>query len=463
MMELTGHLADHVASIDFFHMTEAVRGRTIYCLLDLISAAVAGHKAPAAVIARTDTSFFLGEGSAPIWMANKNTSLAGAIFCNATSASTLDLDDGHRAARGHPGACVIPVVLSLAATEPNVTGEDVLAAIIAGYEVGVRLAAGQNPLGIPTHQTGRWGALAAAAAAGRLLRASPPVIAQALAIAGVLSPNMRANGSSGYSRQTGNHVKEGIAFSAATGAHAFALARCGYTGPIDLLDNVDFYNEAIIRKDLGRDFRIMGTYFKRYACCRYIHPAIDAFRDLTERHHISAEEISRVEVNTFRWAKKLQNDHAPRNIVGLQYSLPYCLAAVALMGTDCLLPIGEDLLDRDELSAFCRRISINVDPACDEAFPEQTMAYVVIHARDKRFVSERTEPLGDISRPMGWQDLVSKFRRLASPSFGLADQDAIIANFEAVIAEKATFEDTGRSKRVFKHRRLLKLLASPNA
>jgi 2-methylcitrate dehydratase PrpD len=123
-----------------------------------------------------------------------------ALLVNSSAASALYLDDGNRSARGHPGACVVPTVLTLAATQPQVSAEDMLAAIVAGYDVGVRVAAAQNPEGIATRQTGRWAAFAAAAAAGRLLKADPAHLAQALAIAGVLAPNQRANGSSGYSR-----------------------------------------------------------------------------------------------------------------------------------------------------------------------------------------------------------------------------------------------------------------------
>jgi 2-methylcitrate dehydratase PrpD len=460
-MELTRYLADHVASIDVATMSTDVRVRAIHCLLDLISAAAAGYHAPAADMSRSEARFFLGDGGTPIWMANQNASLAGAIFCNAASASALDLDDGHRAARGHPGACVIPVVLSVAATEPSVTAADALAAIIVGYEVGVRIAAAQNPEGIPTHQSGRWSALAAAAAAGRLLRATPSVIAQALAISGVLSPNMRANGSSGYSKRTGNHVKEGIPFSAVTGAHSFVLARRGYTGPTDLLDHPDFYDEALIRQGLGQDFQIMGTYFKRYACCRYIHPAIDAFRELIAIYQLAAEEISKIEVYTFSWAKRLENSLGPRNIVELQYSLPYCLAAVALVDADSLLPIGDHLLGRADLSAFSRKVSIMVDPVCEDAFPAQTMANVVVHARDTRFVSGRREPIGDVARPMTWEDLVSKFRRLATPSFGTADQDDIIDSLEAMLEDGGTSDVQVGAEGGFGHARLLNVLARP--
>jgi beta-glucosidase-like glycosyl hydrolase len=45
---------------------------------------------------------------------------------------------GHRLAMGHPGAAVIPTALALAA-ETQATAYELYAAIVAGYEVSVRL------------------------------------------------------------------------------------------------------------------------------------------------------------------------------------------------------------------------------------------------------------------------------------------------------------------------------------
>jgi 2-methylcitrate dehydratase PrpD len=55
----------------------------------------------------------------------------------------LDLDDGHRAAGGHPGAAVIPGVFAVA-RELGAEWPETLAALTAGYEVGVRIAAGRD-------------------------------------------------------------------------------------------------------------------------------------------------------------------------------------------------------------------------------------------------------------------------------------------------------------------------------
>ena len=64
---------------------------------------------------------------------------AGAAFLNGALAHSLDFDDTHAAASLHPGAPVIPAALA-AGEMVGASGADVLAAIVAGYEITCRVA-----------------------------------------------------------------------------------------------------------------------------------------------------------------------------------------------------------------------------------------------------------------------------------------------------------------------------------
>jgi 2-methylcitrate dehydratase PrpD len=309
-------------------------------------------------------------------MSAKTAAPVAALLCNAAAACALDLDDGHLAARGHPGACVIPTVLTLA-TQSKVTGHALVSAIIAGYDIGVRIAAAQNPQSTPTRQSGRWAAFAAVAAGASMRRTRPAHIAQALAIAGVLAPNQQANGSSGYSSDTGNDVKEGIAWSTATGLTALYLAMSGHTGPADLLDHPDYYDRERIVDQLGDRWdrryifqtlcllpiysrasrRAVGDHDRARSCCRGDHVC-------NSRH---------VRMGAQAW----QQDQA-RNLVDIQYSLPYCLAVTAIHGPAALAPVDVRLLNRSDLSRFAERVRIKADPEFDRLFPHQTLARVTV-------------------------------------------------------------------------------------
>lgn len=428
-MYATRTLAAYISACNADNLTRSIRDKTVCCMLDVITAAVAGYETPGAAAVRRVATNIFGPGAAAIWFSGETLSSTGAAFCNAAAASALDLDDGHRAARGHPGAAVIPAVFAIASDVSTPSG-DIITAIALGYEIGVRIAAAQNPNAIRSRQSGRWAGYAAVAAAGRLSGVAAIQLSQALAIAGVLAPNQDANGSSGYSKLTGNDVKEGISWAVSTGMTALHLARSGYTGPEDILDHASHYDTASILNDLTEPRKIEGVYFKPYACCRYIHPAIDAFRDLNSQHGFSAEEIADIEVQTFAWVLKLGNRIDPENLTDIQYSLPYCVAITAVDGCHALAPIGAPLMNRPDLSLLARRVRITVDDAIDRRFPTETLARVVIVDRQgHRLVSSVTTPRGDVGRPMDWGDVREKFLRITAPKMGHEKQRAFLTGF----------------------------------
>ncbi|MEQ1773340.1 MAG: MmgE/PrpD family protein [Burkholderiales bacterium] len=408
-MHTTRILADYVFASRADNLPERTHEAALRCILDLLTVAVAGYRTPAAEGTRRVARELYGNGRAAIWFSGQAMTATGAVLCNSTAASALDLDDGNRAARGHPGAAVIPVALAVA-SEINASAEAVIAAIVAGYEVGVRVAAARNAANAISRQSGRWSGYAAVATAGLLRKTPPHQMSHAFAIAGVTAPNQEANGSSGYSRLTGNDVKEGIAWSSAGGLTALHLAEAGLTGPEDILDHASHFSRAHLLGGLGENPLIGATYFKPYSCCRYNHSAIDAFTALMADHSLPPNDIVAVDVHTFGWALKLGNKIEPQNLVDVQYSIPYCIGMAAIMGSAALLPIEADALNRPDVSEFARKVTLHTDAALDARFPDETLARVVITTHNATFESPVTTPRGEPSNPMSWEDLREKFR-----------------------------------------------------
>ncbi|HEU4331650.1 MAG TPA: MmgE/PrpD family protein, partial [Lapillicoccus sp.] len=61
-----------------------------------------------------------------------------AMYLNASAMAADQLQDGHRLARGHPASHVVPAVLALA-EQVDADGTELLSAVLAGYEAGVRV------------------------------------------------------------------------------------------------------------------------------------------------------------------------------------------------------------------------------------------------------------------------------------------------------------------------------------
>src|SRR5262249_41981199 len=133
------------------------------------------------------------DGPCCAWLTGEQASPTAASFHNCWMATRLDLDDGHRRARGHPGAAVIPAVLAEAdrfdAAGRAADDDAILRAIVVGYEVGLRIAGARGFYA----RTGFWAGFAAAAGAAALRGLPPARVAHALAIAGETGPHMATN------------------------------------------------------------------------------------------------------------------------------------------------------------------------------------------------------------------------------------------------------------------------------
>lgn len=428
-MHVTQLLAEHVVALRTRALPQAARASAMACLTDLLGAAIAGFHTPLAMRTRRAAATLYAPGTSPVWFAGTLLNAAGAALCNSAAASALDIDDGNRPARGHPGAAVIPAALAVAA-EVNAAADELLAAIVAGYEIGVRVATARNAA--PTtvsRQSGRWTGYAAVAAAGCLRRTPPDVLAQAFAIAGVSAPNQEANGSSGYSKLTGNDVKEGIAWSTAGGIAALHFAEAGLTGPLDLLDHESHFARAPLvdgLDGLGAHHAIEQTYFKLYACCRYNHCAIDAFLSVLAAHRIAPGEIEAVAVHTFGWALQLGNKVEPQNLIDVQYSVPYCMAIAAMAGAQALAPIESSVLQRADLTALARRITLHKDAALDAQFPARTLARVTVKTADRVYESPVSGPRGEASQPLSPAELREKFLAVTRVAMSAPQQQTLL-------------------------------------
>lgn len=385
---------------------EAARQAAFRCILDLLAAAAAGLDEPGPIAVRHMAMTVMGSGSVPLWFSGKTGSVIGAAWANSAAASALDLDDGHRMARGHPGAAVIPAAFAVA-NETGSSLEDMLSAIVIGYEIGVIIAAARTSYG----NSGTWAAYAVVATAAALRRTDADTLEHALAIAGESAPNQLFS-SAPTPRDPapeGSDVKEGIPWSVVTGLDALGLAEAGYTGPRNILDSRRHYDFAE-DLSLGTSLHIRHTYFKLYACCRHVRAPLDAFLELINRHGIKPEEIEAIEVETTSGALRISNRVRPSNLTDVQYSIPYCLALAAIAGPPALLPLTREALSQDGVSLLANRVRLILNREFDARFPAETLARVTIVHGGQSVVSDATAPLGEASNPLSWSQLEEKFK-----------------------------------------------------
>mgnify|MGYP001157628420 FL=1 len=421
-------LADYALEMRFDRLPAETIASAQNCVLDCIASAIAGAQNPGARASRVAAGAAFGQGEqASVWFSGARLPTAAAILANSTAASILDLDDGHRAATGHPGAAIIPVCLAVA-EEQGSSWEELITAIVIGYEIAVRVAAGRDFSRLDTMSTGKWCNYGVAAAVSRLRGLKREVMIQAMAVSGVYGPNQSA---AGYSKVMGNHAKEGITWSTVTGCIAASLAEAGFTGPTDILDHPAYFDRASILRGLGRSFAIDRVYFKPYSCCRWAHAAIDGLTDIIEGDGLRWEAVKSVEVHTFERALKLNNEPDPNTLEGAQYSVPFVLGVAAVEGRSALLPLTEASLHRAETVDFAGRVTLLVDEEIDAAFPGTTGARIVLKTATGQHTREVLHPLGDPDNPMPRDELVKKFCVATRNDISAARQERFLNAFDA--------------------------------
>lgn len=409
-------LSDYVVNARGQPSSEPARLSATKCIYDLLGALISGINETGPKAVRTLAKTTMAAGSVPIWFSGKTSSAIGAAWANSAAACALDLDDGNRLARGHPGAAIIPTAFAIA-HETGATLEEIITSIVIGYEVGVTVASARTSYG----NTGTWGSYAVAATAAALRDTPRDILEHALAIAGESAPNqLFQSAPPSTPGPEGNAVKEGIPWSVVTGLTSLALAEAGHTGPRNILDSSRFY---LFSNDLsvGTSQHICNTYFKLYSCCRHVHPPLDTLLQLLERHPINVANIDRIDVETYSGALRIANKTKPANTVDVQYSIPYCLALVALQGPQTLLPVTNDALGHDGVISLAEKAHMRLNPEFDARFPAETLCRITIVSNGQQFVSDVTSPRGEGSNPLTWDELDDKF--LAATRFETSEPE----------------------------------------
>ncbi|TCP29484.1 2-methylcitrate dehydratase PrpD [Scopulibacillus darangshiensis] len=379
-------------------------------LADIIACTIAGSSLASSRITYSFSRKQYGSGSCSILGFPEKLTPAGATLVNATMANALDIDDGHRLTKGHPGAVIFPAVLA-AAEEREATVIDFLTALLIGYEIGIRAGIAAHHLRSEYHCTGSWGVLGAAAGVSRLLKLTPAAIENALGIAeyhATYSPMMRCIA---YPSM----VKDAIGWGSMTGISSAYLAEEGFSGIPSLFT---FKESNPFIQDLGNRYRIRELYYKPFACCRWAQPAVQCIETLVKEYKtLSPDKIDRITIYTFRKSADLSTE-IPKTTEEAQYNLTFPIAAFLVFGAVGPKQVTEELGNRDVLKMM-EKIEVKVDPDLEKHFPEKALSRVELETIDGRKAeSPIIQAKGDFDYPLTLEEKQAKFIQLTAPSMG---------------------------------------------
>ena len=371
-------------------------------------------------------------------------------FINGIASHSLDLDDGHRWAQLHPGSVVFSTVLALISDrnlDLDITSEELIEAVIGGYEIAIALGMLVNPdhRNQGFHSTGTIGTFAAGAVASKLLRLDKEKTEHCLGLCATQSSGLLEAdhaGTMGKSLHVGNAIYNGILSA--------YLAKNGFTGGESLIDGKEGFIKAMASDLFDRHcddsklskfidmnlnkFHINNVYLKKYPFCRHIHSAIDstlALKKELKNLEIDYSDISSIDIETYRIASEHDNFN-PKNAQDLKQSLPYAVA-ISLVLDDLSLDsidelIGNGLFDEKssdndilKIKEIVSKININNNEELNQMTPEKRPSKVRINFSDDSYeILEETTfyPLGEVENPLKEEDILEKFK-LLNPKFNM--------------------------------------------
>lgn len=429
---ITYKLADFVARLNYEELPQEVIANAKKCILDSLGCALGGSLAEEIAPLVGGLKRLGIEQGTTVWGFSGGTELLKAALLNGLMCHTLEMDDVHREAKAHAGAVVVPTAITFGEVQ-NISGKELITAVVGGYETILRIGVG---IGAQSHRQRGWhatstcGTFGAAATAGRMLRLNALQLCWALGLAGTQSSGLWA-----FTADGATCKKFHAGRAAHSGILAAILAQAGMKGPAQILEAKDGglfpatsaeYSMEAVTADLGKRYLINEVSVKPYACCRSMHPAIDATLTLRERSYIDPLDIRKITVGTYGVAVQQCGFTAkPQNTAEAQFSLPYGVAVALADGNALIEQFTAERIHDQALINLAAKVEMIIDPELHSLYPRKWGCRLKIEMRDGAVMAQEVlAAKGDPENPLSAEEVKTKFLALAQGAVGTANSHA---------------------------------------
>jgi len=359
-MGTTETLARWIVTTKYDEIPAAAIEQAKKSILDYIGTATYGTTTRLGKIILEFTREQGGNPQARVIATNIRTASTAAAFANGAAGHAEDFDD-LGGVGGHPATVLTPTVLALA-DELHLSGRDVLTAWVVGYEIGTRLSANVYT-DRDWHPTAIYGTMAAAAAAGKLLKLDVHSTRMALGIAGSEAGGLRRNfGTMTKPFHPGQVARNGII--------AAKLAAKGFTADPDIIEGRQGYadnfggakcNIPAMTKFLGKVYFLEeeGTRIKPWPCCGGNHQTLTGLLALRKEKKLKAGEIESVEHigPNVPCTGALLRSEVRQGLEG-KFTLAYNISAAIIDGKVDYETFTDKRAAKGDLQAFMARVKI---------------------------------------------------------------------------------------------------------
>jgi 2-methylcitrate dehydratase PrpD len=365
-MTLSTAIARFVADIEAETLPPEVLEKAKTCLLNAYGMGLDCHDTPYAPVARSAALAIDGEvaNGATLLGDGRRTTIGGACLANSALFHGRAQEDTCGAA--HFGTIVVPLLTAMIEVRRYALS-DLIPALVAGYEAGGLLeqafAGETTPAGF--RSSAIYGTIAAAAAAGRLMRLDEAELAAALANAvsfagGVLQSF--ADGTDEWRYQVGAVARNGLV--------AAELARAGSVSAPNAFEGKAGFVRAFARAEcdtalaasLGRNWATLRVTFKPYPVCAFNQTPVTAALALRDEIGTAPIRSVTVRMNPYETGYAGMDAMGPfGSISGTLMSIPFCIATTLVHG----VPTMRHMTTYDDaaVNALVERVMLLSDPA----------------------------------------------------------------------------------------------------
>lgn len=428
-------LVAHVLGDAYHDLPPEVSERTKMLVLDQLGCSLVGMELPSGERALRYAEMCGGTAESSVLSVSRRLPAALAAWVNGTAGHAAELDCPHATvdfrATGHPATVIVPAALAVAERQRS-TGRELLEAVAAGFDAGVRTVSVTGGLSWMRETHGLYAgclhSVGAALASARLLEldVDQSLHAAALSIGQALSPVAFFG-----ERQ---HISKSItkggqpAFAGVAGA---LQAAAGLEGIDDIFTAdggvIDTWGEPgreqLLTEGLGEDHAVMGANFKFYAAGYPIHSAVEAALSLADTHRLTTDQIKSVTVGMPRFPSTVVDSRNMPTIC-MQDMLSVALVAGALGFDEAH---SDELLRHPEVLRLRGVVKVVVDDELEARQPHGRGSRVTLVTNGGPRTLLVEHPRGHRFREgaVTWEDLRGKWSPLVSSRFSRLRYDQL--------------------------------------
>jgi 2-methylcitrate dehydratase PrpD len=417
MAQPTVQLAQYAADLRAQDLPAPVVERAKDCIADTVAAIAFGAGLPwSRMVMNYAQAQGVGGKSRILSPGGARVRAPMAALANGALAHAFEMDNLTWPNTGvHPGGTMFTAALAVA-QERGIGGRDLLAAVVAGSEVMIRIgrATRHNNENRGFHAPGTTGPFGAAVAVGKLLKFDAEKMTQALGIAGSLAAGLLEFAKSG----TGAMVKRlHLGRAAESGVLAASLAEQGFTGPQTVLEGpFGFLNvycgehdAAALTGGLGTEFATLRILLKRFPVHITSHTSVQAIEDLRREHGYAGEQVSSIHIAGNQKMATVNNIPAPKDLMMAQYSLPFCAALAHYHDARDPASFNARSLNNADIRSLASRVTISVADETRHGH-NSLVSTVTVTLNDGRKLARRVDSFkGTPELPLDRNEMRDKF------------------------------------------------------